>query len=85
MLGPIVVPGSYQAKLTVGDWSQTQGFTVLADPRVEPSAEGWDAKWRALSELRALQDRAADYELRIDRARLPRDLIVPWRDRPGAR
>jgi len=31
---PIVVPGTYQAKLTVGNWSHTERFDVLIDPRV---------------------------------------------------
>jgi hypothetical protein len=32
--GPVAVPGTYQARLTVGDWSETQRFQVLMDPRV---------------------------------------------------
>ncbi len=52
MLGPIVVPGSYQAKLTVGDWSQTQSFTVLADPRVTTTAEDFQAQFDLLLEIR---------------------------------
>ncbi len=32
--GPLAVPGSYQVRLNVGKWSQTQSFEVLIDPRV---------------------------------------------------
>ncbi|MEJ2238915.1 MAG: hypothetical protein P8X82_11510 [Gemmatimonadales bacterium] len=33
--GPMVPPGSYQARLAVGDdWSKTESFEVLIDPRV---------------------------------------------------
>ncbi len=32
--GPMVVPGQYQARLTMGDWSDTQWFEVKMDPRV---------------------------------------------------
>jgi photosystem II stability/assembly factor-like uncharacterized protein len=32
--GPWVVPGRYQARLTVGEWSDTRPFSVLPDPRV---------------------------------------------------
>ncbi len=32
--GPLVVPGAYQARLSVGDWSQTVQFDILMDPRV---------------------------------------------------
>jgi photosystem II stability/assembly factor-like uncharacterized protein len=31
--GYFVVPGTYQARLTIGDWSQTHSFDVLKDPR----------------------------------------------------
>lgn len=31
---PMVVPGTYQVKLTVGDWSHTERFDVLIDPRI---------------------------------------------------
>ena len=33
--GPLAVPGTYQVRLTVGDWSQTRSFAVRLDPRVE--------------------------------------------------
>ncbi len=32
--GPWVVPGGYQVRLTVGDWTATRRFRVLPDPRV---------------------------------------------------
>jgi hypothetical protein len=31
--GPLAVPGRYMARLMVGEWSQTQDFRVLKDPR----------------------------------------------------
>ena len=33
--GPMVVPGTYQVKLTVGSWSRTERFEVRIDPRLE--------------------------------------------------
>lgn len=33
--GPMALPGEYQARLTIGAWSQTRSFKVLMDPRVE--------------------------------------------------
>jgi hypothetical protein len=36
--GPLVAPGTYRARLTVGDWSETVSFQALLDPRV--SREG---------------------------------------------
>jgi len=32
--GPLVVPGAYQAMLSVGDWNRTVQFDILLDPRV---------------------------------------------------
>ncbi|MGD2217333.1 MAG: hypothetical protein PVJ64_11265 [Gemmatimonadales bacterium] len=32
--GPRAAPGTYQARLSVGDWSETRSFQVLIDPRV---------------------------------------------------
>jgi len=32
--GPVVAPGVYQAKLIIGDWTHTERFQVLVDPRV---------------------------------------------------
>jgi hypothetical protein len=32
--GPLAVPGKYQARLTVGDWTQTRAFELRMDPRV---------------------------------------------------
>ncbi|MFQ5745375.1 MAG: hypothetical protein ACE5HV_17620, partial [Acidobacteriota bacterium] len=32
--GPMVPPGTYRARLKVGDWSRTRSFTVRLDPRV---------------------------------------------------
>ncbi len=32
--GPVVPPGIYQVRLTVGDWSATKSFELLIDPRV---------------------------------------------------
>jgi photosystem II stability/assembly factor-like uncharacterized protein len=37
--GPRVVPGTYQATLTVGGKSQTRSFEVLQDPRVDATRE----------------------------------------------
>lgn len=32
--GPLVAPGTYEAKITIGQWTSTRKFRVLADPRV---------------------------------------------------
>lgn len=35
--GPLAVPGPYQVRLSVGDWSQTRSFELKMDPRVKAS------------------------------------------------
>ncbi|WP_105000653.1 WD40/YVTN/BNR-like repeat-containing protein [Aureicoccus marinus] len=65
--GPMVLPGQYTARLTVGEQQMEQSFEVLADPRVEAEgltldklqAQGeWQQKVISLlSEARQLQDR----------------------------
>jgi hypothetical protein len=35
--GPLAKPGAYQATLTVGDWSMSQSFSLLKDPRISTS------------------------------------------------
>jgi hypothetical protein len=32
--GPVVVPGDYQVRLTVGEWSHTEPLTIQQDPRL---------------------------------------------------
>ncbi|MEM7801071.1 MAG: glycosyl hydrolase [Chloroflexota bacterium] len=50
--GPLAKPGSYQVKLTVGEWSQTQSFELLVDPRVDFSGEGFDEQFGFLTQIR---------------------------------
>jgi len=33
--GPLVTPGDYQVRLTIGDWSQTQNLHLKIDPRIK--------------------------------------------------
>jgi hypothetical protein len=70
LAGRKAVPGTYQARLTVGDESRTESFTVKKDPRVEATAEDFreqdalvteievelNAIHEAVIELRAVRD-----------------------------
>ncbi len=55
--GPMVTPGTYQARLTLGDWSATRSFEVKMDPRVV--AEGVTAADVAAQTQLALEVRDA--------------------------
>ena len=50
--GPLVPPGSYRAKLTVGDWSEERTFEVVPDPRSKASAADLAAQYEFLVETR---------------------------------
>ncbi len=56
--GPLAKPGTYTATLTVGDWSMSQPFELLKDPRVTTSdedfAEQFDLMIRIRDELSAI-------------------------------
>lgn len=52
MAGPMAVPGNYKIKLSVGDWSQTQDFTILKDPRSESTPEDFQAQFDFLIDIR---------------------------------
>jgi photosystem II stability/assembly factor-like uncharacterized protein len=78
--GPEVVPGSYQARLTLAaakegeePFVQTQGFAVLADPRrpVSPAAEAERyrlarAAWEALTRTHRAVQRIRDVRAQVD-------------------
>ncbi len=46
LVGPMVVPGTYTAKLTVNDRTYTQSFDVVADPRVPVDADALARQFR---------------------------------------
>jgi len=50
--GPVVVPGDYQVRLTVGDQTQTATFRVAKDPRVDVSQKDLEAQRDFLLQLR---------------------------------
>ena len=46
LVGPMVLPGTYSAKLTVDGRSYTQSVTVVADPRITATAAGLAAQFK---------------------------------------
>ncbi len=50
--GPVVVPGEYQVRLTVGDQTHTANFRVVKDPRVDVSQKELEAQRDFLLQLR---------------------------------
>jgi DNA repair exonuclease SbcCD ATPase subunit len=55
-VGPLALPGKYQARLTVAGKSQTAQFEVKMDPRVQTSAEDLRKQFDLMLKLRDRQD-----------------------------
>lgn len=55
--GPLVAPGTYQVRLTVGDWSSTRPLELLPDPRLDLSDGDQSAQFELMLQIRkSLQD-----------------------------
>ncbi|HYL13700.1 MAG TPA: glycoside hydrolase [Terriglobales bacterium] len=71
-LGPAVLPGNYNVKLTAGGKSYTQPLTIKMDPRVKTPPDGLRQKFE--TELRITEAMHQDYtalqEVRLLRAQL---------------
>ena len=67
--GPRAVPGRYQVRLTVGDWSVAREAEVLADPRVRASPADLQAQFDLLLRIRDRLSEANDAVVRIRRVR----------------
>jgi len=76
--GPMVVPGDYQARLTVGDDATTVPVKVLPDPRSKSTPEDLAAQLRFLLEVRDKLDATHDA---IRRIRDTRDQLDAMRKR----
>ncbi len=50
--GPVIPPGAYTVRMTVGDQTQIQSFQVLADPRAKASQADLDAQYAFLIQVR---------------------------------
>lgn len=73
--GPLAPPGAYQVRLTVGDWSMTRPFNLLADPRVNTSAEDFAKQFKLLKEI---QDKVSDVYQAVNRIQDAKAQIEGW-------
>ena len=67
--GPTAVPGSYRARLSIGENSQDVAFAVLADPRSNATAEDFAAQFAFVKECRDLLTRTHKEITRIRQLR----------------
>jgi hypothetical protein len=82
--GPRAVPGTYQATLRAGDWSESRSFRILPDPRLSTSQADFEEALDFMVEARSSLDETYDGIRRV------RDLrsqvrIRPAHERSGSR
>jgi hypothetical protein len=76
--GPRAVPGQYAVRLTVGDQTVSETFSLLADPRLPVSM----ADLRAQFELKmAIRDRTSETHTAINQIRRVREQVEEWEKR----
>jgi len=63
--GPTAVPGDYQVRLMVGDWTTTRPLRVLPDPRVDAPLEDLEEQFAFLIRIRDRVSEANDAVKRI--------------------
>ena len=63
--GPRAVPGEYQVRLTVGDWSDTRTFRLVPDPRVEVTQADLEEQFDFLIRIRDRVSEANQAVVRI--------------------
>ncbi|MCX7624371.1 MAG: glycosyl hydrolase [Thermomicrobium sp.] len=78
LVGPRVVPGRYQLRLTVGERSWTQPLEILRDPRLSVSQEDLERQYDLLLRIR---DKVSEAHDTINRLRDARRQLVEWRER----
>ena len=75
LLGPAVVPGTYQVQLRVGEETFAQPLEVLPDPRLEVTQEQLEAQHALLLRIR---DKLSETHEGINRIRSLRQQVEEW-------
>jgi hypothetical protein len=76
--GPYALPGNYQVRLSVGDQSYTQSFSIVNDPRVQVSQSDLEAQMALLLQVR---DKISDAHGAVNGLRDVREQVEGWRKR----
>ena len=80
MIGPLAPPGTYQVRLTVGDYTETQRFQLVPDPRLTCTQEDYEAQFDLLI---AIRDRISGANEAVERIRGLRSQVEAWVGRAG--
>lgn len=78
LIGPLVSPGTYQARLTIGDQSQTVTFVIEKDPRISATHQDLEDQ---LAFLLRIRDRLSETHEAITLLRDIRQHIEQWEKR----
>jgi photosystem II stability/assembly factor-like uncharacterized protein len=73
--GPLVLPGSYQVQLTVGDQTYTQSFEICKDPRVTTTQADLAAQFDLLMQIR---EKLSETHAAINQLRYIRQQVEEW-------
>jgi photosystem II stability/assembly factor-like uncharacterized protein len=76
--GPIAKPGSYRVQLTVGDWSMTQSFSLVKDPRVTTSDADLIEQFDLLMGIR---DKLSEIVNGVNSIRALKKQLASWTER----
>jgi photosystem II stability/assembly factor-like uncharacterized protein len=76
--GPLAKPGTYEAVLTVGDWSMSQSFALLKDPRIETSDDDLDEQFDFLIQMR---DKLSEIATGVNTIRSLKRQLGDWAER----
>ena len=83
--GPAVVPGNYQAQLTVGEATVSTSFDIVSDPRVSTTAAEFQAQFDLLMQIRNTLSEANGALNQIQRLQQQFDAwIARLKDQPDA-
>jgi hypothetical protein len=77
--GVTVIPGAYTVRLSMGDWSQEEPLTVLADPRLDAvTLADLEEQWRLANEVK---DSLSTIYANVERLRRVRELSSDMAER----
>jgi hypothetical protein len=80
VVGPQAKPGSYQARLQVGDYEQTIRFEIIKDPRLTTNQAVFESQFALLI---AIRDKLTATHRAVKQLRSVREQVESWLKRAG--
>ncbi|HEX3090923.1 MAG TPA: hypothetical protein VHQ23_19875 [Ilumatobacteraceae bacterium] len=76
--GPLAKPGTYHATLQVGEWSMTQSFELVKDPRISTSDADFAEQFDFLIQMR---DKLSEIVTGVNKIRSLKRQLADWAER----